>query len=472
MYKNKSNIKFLLAILISCIIVLSSCYYTNTNSESPSESSNPTNPLIISSDTTTQAPTDTQIISDKNITSDTTKAASTTQAPTKASESKTTTTTTKPASSSNEISIEESATQTTTTTSEKTIPVNTDLLQAYNLTQDQKSVCLQLIEAIRSNITSKVKLNKQITKAELSDLYYIVKNVMYYSANFPMKYSIYTNQKTGYVISVELDYTYSATQSQQMTTELKNEVNSIKKNIPTTSEFDKIKYIHDYIINNCIYYPGDLDNITNQNVFTAYGVLVEGSAVCEGYSKAFALLCDEVGIECKLVTGKSKNNGVSHMWNMVKCDGDWYHMDVTWDDPTLPNGSQTLVYYYFNVTTDRISQDHIIDDNKYLIVPIATATKSNYYVKMGIFAFDYEGEKGIIKNEVVKAISEGRTGVSIKLATQTVYNTTYENLFSDSSKELFVILKEATDEVGANQITNITYSYDDLGFVIDISFVK
>lgn len=61
--------------------------------------------------------------------------------------------------------------------------------------------------------------------------------------------------------------------------------------------------------------------------------------VCEGYSKAFKVLCDRLGIGCVLVEGDAKSSldGVSgaHMWNYVCVDGQWYAVDVTWNDPVV-----------------------------------------------------------------------------------------------------------------------------------------
>lgn len=63
--------------------------------------------------------------------------------------------------------------------------------------------------------------------------------------------------------------------------------------------------------------------------FSAYGALVDGCCVCEGYARAYSVLLGKCGIESRLVISEELN----HMWNLVKLDGEWYHVDVTWDDP-------------------------------------------------------------------------------------------------------------------------------------------
>ena len=91
--------------------------------------------------------------------------------------------------------------------------------------------------------------------------------------------------------------------------------------------YQKEVAIHDYLTANTIY--GDA-SVVNESEHTAYGALICHKAVCEGYAKAFQLMCVSCGIECKYVVG---NNGFNHGWNMVLLDNEWYAVDVTWDDP-------------------------------------------------------------------------------------------------------------------------------------------
>ena len=131
---------------------------------------------------------------------------------------------------------------------------------------------------------------------------------------------------------------------------------------PEMADFDKELYIHDYVVNNTKY---DYSNYLNDNIpdtsFNAYGSLILGKAVCEGYSKAFKLLCDLSGLECMLVEGKSRVSGsswINHAWNIVKIDGSFYHVDSTFDDPVMPNGKDVLSYDYFNLTDKSLTTSH------------------------------------------------------------------------------------------------------------------
>lgn len=77
------------------------------------------------------------------------------------------------------------------------------------------------------------------------------------------------------------------------------------------------------------------------DAYESYGALVNGKAVCEGYAKAFKLLCDRAGIPCVLVGGKA--NGGDHMWNYVMIGNTWYLVDLTFDDPI--GGEPTDSYF-------------------------------------------------------------------------------------------------------------------------------
>ena len=134
------------------------------------------------------------------------------------------------------------------------------------------------------------------------------------------------------------------------------------------SEYEMVKAIHDYIVNNTQY---DYDRLLNGTVpevsHSPLGVLQYGVAVCQGYAYAFELLCDLSGIECDFVGGVAGGGG--HAWNQVKVDGKWYNIDVTWDDPIYYfNGVLTpyLSYDYFLVSDAVLYQDHVTEDAQHV----------------------------------------------------------------------------------------------------------
>ena len=104
---------------------------------------------------------------------------------------------------------------------------------------------------------------------------------------------------------------------------------------------EKIKIIHDYIIDNTEYdklkYENKNDTTYKSN--TAYGVLVEGYGTCNGYADAMAIFLNEMNV----INYKISNN--EHIWNLVYLDGEWYHLDLTWDDPISDTNINRDTYF-------------------------------------------------------------------------------------------------------------------------------
>lgn len=117
---------------------------------------------------------------------------------------------------------------------------------------------------------------------------------------------------------------------------------------PGMSEYEIVKTYHDYLVNQTTYQNA------GPTSYDAGGVLLDGAGVCDGYSKALDLLCYLSNIDCVRVAGTAKGQG--HAWNKVQVDGQWYNVDVTWDDPT--SSRPVLRYDYFLVSDATLSQDH------------------------------------------------------------------------------------------------------------------
>lgn len=129
------------------------------------------------------------------------------------------------------------------------------------------------------------------------------------------------------------------------------------------SEYDKIKKVHDWLVDNLKY---DTE-YKNSNRYNIYGALSQKQVVCEGYARTFKYILDGLGIENILVSGKATNSsGVTeaHAWNYVMIDNKWYAIDVTWDDPVISgNGKLTdkLKYKYFLKGSEEFNNNHKVD---------------------------------------------------------------------------------------------------------------
>lgn len=129
------------------------------------------------------------------------------------------------------------------------------------------------------------------------------------------------------------------------------------------STYDKVKFIHDELVNRIEY--NQESNVNNSNI---YGAIIENKCVCEGYAEAFKYMLDKLEIPCVIIYGTgidSSGNQEAHAWNYVKMDnGNWYAVDSTWDDPIIiGNGRLTdkARYRYFLKGSDNFNSTHIED---------------------------------------------------------------------------------------------------------------
>lgn len=161
---------------------------------------------------------------------------------------------------------------------------------------------------------SKIKLLVSGTLNEHPDLYYVGNGFSY-------------SRTAAKIIS--LNITYNTTLNASAWQNGANEALAVvSKNM---SDLQKAIALHDYLAVNCEYDKENLEaNTLPQEVFTTYGVFVNRSAVCQGYALAYKYLLNQAGIECHMVTSDVMN----HAWNLIKLDGQYYQVDVTWDDPT------------------------------------------------------------------------------------------------------------------------------------------
>ena len=202
--------------------------------------------------------------------------------------------------------------------------------------------------------------------------------------------SYYEYENFDYETGIWLTYTMSGDKLVTAKKKFNTAVDTISKSVPYGTECEREEYIHNYIINNCDYDEEAAESEGVQgNENDAYGVFVDGKAVCEGYSKAFQILCNKADIDCIQLMGIVDSD--NHVWNCVKIGGDWYQIDVTWDDV------DDFIYdshEYFNLTDSLMYEERTlspkyseIDAESFLnleswcnfYVPKCTAEKYNYH---------------------------------------------------------------------------------------------
>lgn len=139
---------------------------------------------------------------------------------------------------------------------------------------------------------------------------------------------------------------------------------------PGMAAFEKVVALHDFLVNHARYDATGGGDIAD--------VLVRGRGSCEAYSAAMCLMLEIAGVPARVVVGEA---GCAHAWNLVKLGHEWYHVDVTWDDPIVAGGSQQeLSHAYCGVSDAEISQTHSWNRSAY---PRSGAIPSFYFHQNG-----------------------------------------------------------------------------------------
>ena len=341
-----------------------------------------------------------------------------------------------------------------------TIP---ETIKYYNLTENQEKIYILMCEAV-ANQAKEVYFNSDVNEQDLFVAYDILFNTLYYDSGLQNEYT-YSEDRNGNIVKVDMSYYIDKEESVKRNNELREVVVQVKKKVNAlNTDFEKVKYIHDYIVNACVY--------TNTEVpyeYTAYGALIMQKAVCSGYAQAFSLLSNECGIECFSITGHSKINGEPHRWNMVKCDGDWYHLDATWDDK-----EDSYNYQYFNVTDKVISIDHQIDfsSQQNADLPVSSSMKDNYYFRNGTYVCEASEADTIMQNAFIYAINNKKNVAEIMFANESLAEEIVPLYLSKDymTKRLQGICNKAAKQLGLNYITPVSRSEDGLFFQITFNY--
>lgn len=137
---------------------------------------------------------------------------------------------------------------------------------------------------------------------------------------------VYYSYYKGDILSLDLRYYCDATTYQEQYAAVKAAAKEMVKGIKNLGELEKALLLHDRIAQHCAYESGTFLPMD----YTLYGTLIEKTSVCQGYALTYKYLLEMVGMESEICTSQRLN----HAWNIITVNGERYHVDVTWDDPT------------------------------------------------------------------------------------------------------------------------------------------
>lgn len=184
------------------------------------------------------------------------------------------------------------------------------------------------------NLSEEVSLSDlALPKDTFSDFYFTVRenNPQYFYINGHITFAVSPSAQT--VVEVYPEYLFTGDELTDMKAKFAAEAEKALKCVDDSmTDIEKALALHDYLINTAEYDTSvyDAPETTSDLSYTAYGVLVNKIGVCQSYSFAYKYLLD---IRCGIETQYAPSDEMGHVWNKILIDGEYYHVDVTWDDP-------------------------------------------------------------------------------------------------------------------------------------------
>lgn len=331
--------------------------------------------------------------------------------------------------------------------SENFVTVQRTNLYYYNaLNEEEKTVYGQICESILSREDTVLET---VDETIVDKVFQCVMNDhpdIYYCAAYKIEKQLRNNQVVR--ITFMPNYHMTAEEVQENQKKVDSYVQQCIAGAPGTSgQYEKVKYVYEYIIRNTEYVP---NSVNNQNICS---VFIGRQSVCQGYAKAAQYILSQMGIEITLAYGSV--DGELHSWNLVCVDGEYYYMDPTWGDAgyvrpgsemTAAAGPEDVNYEYFLITTQQLTKTHVI--NNIVPLPACVATRNNYYVREGLYFTSYD--ETMLKMLFEQAEAGGNNSISFMCADAVLYQEMKDRLIT--GQEVFSYMKNAE---------SVSYSYND-----------
>ncbi len=214
-----------------------------------------------------------------------------------------------------------------------------------------------------------------VKQSDFGGLLYLVNSTGLCGDSISPDYKMYVDSN-GYVERAAVEYIRTPEEGAMQYATLTAEAQKLTDQAAKLSDdYSRVKFFHDELVRSCEYSSESIDS------HCAYGALCAKKAVCEGYAKAFMLLCEMSDIPCLPACGMAVDkDGVQqlHMWNKVQLDGEWYNVDCTWDDP-LGVEPGSVRYDYFLVSDKDISGTHNEDRDEFMRLPAAKDESGSWF---------------------------------------------------------------------------------------------
>lgn len=311
-------------------------------------------------------------------------------------------------------------------TDEKLCEEQKDCYAFGKLSEEEQEVYLEILGAL-TEFKENVKLSS-CDKELIADVFQCVLNdhpEIFYVEGY--SYTEYTLGDILKKVTFTGSYCFSREEVARRQEQIDDYVNQCLAGMPEDAdEYEKVKYIYEYLIHHTDY---DASAKDSQNICS---VFIERRSVCQGYAKATQYLLNRAGVFATLVLGQVVG-GEGHAWNLVRIDGEYYYVDTTWGDASyqaVGGGAYpiekipTINYDYLAVTTEQMEQTHTPDN--VVELPLCTAIEANYYVREGAYFTRWDEEK--INKIFADSYERGEAYVTLKCDGAEVYRQMRETL--------------------------------------------
>ncbi len=288
-----------------------------------------------------------------------------------------------------------------------------------------------IMDGMHKDVTLTLKGNTEIGEEGIDRIFQCVMNDnpgLFFVKGYT--YTVYTYGQKISKITFSGTYTMNAADRGEKQALIDTAVEKALAGIsPEASDYDKIKYVYEYVIKNTNY---NMDAPDNQNICS---VFIGGESVCQGYAKATQYLLEKLGVPTTLVVG-TVYDVESHAWNLVLADGAYYYVDTTWGDASYRMEENAKVegvqlpainYDYLCVTTDWLLKTHRIEN--VVELPLCENMENNYYVREGAYFTAYD--EAALRTFFEQNYENGKTEVTIQCADKTVYDLFLQELITN-----------------------------------------
>lgn len=323
----------------------------------------------------------------------------------------------------------------------------------YNsLTKDEQNIYIHLRQGVMNN---KTKINTLVIKN--ADSYNRLCELILYNDDLTFNLSGISAESTRVTAAFAPTYAIDNFTYSLMLDEMQEKAEQIaKKARKIKDEYSRIEYIHDEIAKNAEYFNEEDPEAYVGYTHYAYGALVEGRAVCQGYSAAFSYVCRLSNIQCITVYGTSR--GENHSWNKVLCDKKWYNVDLTWDD-SVSNFKDNINHSYFMLSDLEFAKDHTAKEVAGTNKPADESRE--YFAERGLCANENTEAMKMFETLLTEQAKNGGISATISLANDRAFRNFVKYIEYKDRARMKNLLKSVKKASGAAIKTDSTWYFTD-----------